>query len=106
MAALTGGAGWRRALPLYACDLAAANGGATVPATVPATHRSNTLEQLVAVDTNAQGDRMSLKDEVLALYRREVARTGSYLAARQAVITAFKLSPAQVDRMLRAGSAR
>lgn len=47
---------------------------------------------------------MTLTERVLALYREEARRTGSYLAARQAVITHFKLTPAQADRLLAAGS--
>jgi hypothetical protein len=49
---------------------------------------------------------MTLTQRVLALYRAEVQRTGNYLAARQAVIKQFRLTPAAADRILRAGSGR
>ncbi len=46
---------------------------------------------------------MTHTQAVLALYREEVRGTGSYLAARQAVISHFKLTPARADRILAAG---
>lgn len=49
---------------------------------------------------------MTLTERVLALYREEACRTGSYLAARQAVISHFKLTPARVDSILAAGAGR
>lgn len=44
--------------------------------------------------------------KVLALYRAEAARTGSYLVARQTIIARFKLTAAQADRIIAAGAQR
>lgn len=46
---------------------------------------------------------MTLTERVLKLYQAEALRTGSYLAARQAVIAQLKLPAARVDRILATG---